>query len=493
MIHRLWRQAHLGLAAVSFVFLLLVALSGAVLAISAVDSQVQADQRTDSWDNLTLAQALPVYQQRYAEISSLSVTQNGELLLDGFDADGNELHSVIHPHTGEVVGNPLKNSDFVEWVTTFHRSLFLHEPGRIFVGVCTFLFLLILLSGIALIVKRQGWLRFFGKMEKTTASDYWHAVAGRVLVIPLLISALTGTSLFMKRLSVIPDGENTTIAHSVGAAKTNEPLPIGQIPIFRNIEVEDMKSIDFPFSDDEADYYVLRLSDKELNIHQYTGDVVSEVRYPFSAILDELNLDLHTGRSSILWAVVLAIASLSVVFFICTGFAITIGRLRASRKSGAASGQEDLVLLVGSQFGNTMRVARRLAGQWQAQGKNVVVLTLNEYQKLPQASHLLIFTSTYGDGVAPNNAEDFEKLLEQYPQTQNIKFSVVGFGSRKFQKYCAFALKADQLLGNQAWAERLLPVHTVHMRSPEEFGEWAKLWTQATGYPVDVEDALRKE
>ncbi|ULT23909.1 flavodoxin family protein [Sphingobacterium sp. E70] len=76
---------------------------------------------------------------------------------------------------------------------------------------------------------------------------------------------------------------------------------------------------------------------------------------------------------------------------------------------------------------------------------------MNHYQYFPKAKHLLLFTSTYGLGTAPSNATQFEKKLLAYPQQQSINFSVLGFGSKAYPDFCAYAYAIDKSLSEQAW------------------------------------------
>ncbi|WP_262919261.1 PepSY domain-containing protein [Niabella hibiscisoli] len=63
----------------------------------------------------------------------------------------------------------------------FAPSLFIHETGRILMGITAFLLILIAVSGIFLVVQRQnGWKNFFSNVEKTSFAQYYHVVFGRI-------------------------------------------------------------------------------------------------------------------------------------------------------------------------------------------------------------------------------------------------------------------------------------------------------------------------
>ncbi|RZL34800.1 MAG: FAD-binding oxidoreductase, partial [Pedobacter sp.] len=134
-------------------------------------------------------------------------------------------------------------------------------------------------------------------------------------------------------------------------------------------------------------------------------------------------------------------------------------------------------LLVGSENGSTLGFANHVHNQLQSNGKKSYLTDMNNFSEFPKAKKLVVFTSTYGLGEAPSNATKFEKLLSQFPQKQKIDFSVVGFGSKSYPDFCAFAIYVDELLSQQVWANRGLSLHTVNDKSPEEFTQWVADWS----------------
>ena len=134
----IWRYSHLALAVSSFLLLTLASLTGVVLSFQPLSEKLY-DYRADKFDEITLAQSLPVLKQTYPEINALSVDANRFVQIKGTDANGEKLVAYIDPGTGKILGHPEKKSEFFEWVTALHRSLFLHETGRFFVGLTAFL------------------------------------------------------------------------------------------------------------------------------------------------------------------------------------------------------------------------------------------------------------------------------------------------------------------------------------------------------------------
>ena len=82
-----------------------------------------------------------------------------------------------------------------------------------------------------------------------------------------------------------------------------------------------------------------------------------------------MSLDLHTGRASIFWAFILGLASLNILFFIYSGFAMTLKR-RASRIKNKFKAEESkYILLVGSENGSSLRFANAILKQLIDQGE----------------------------------------------------------------------------------------------------------------------------
>ncbi|WP_288428248.1 PepSY domain-containing protein [uncultured Spirosoma sp.] len=487
----IWRYSHLALAVSSFLLLTLTSVTGIILAFKPITQKLRP-YRVERFADVTLAQTLPALQKNYSELTKLSVDVHGFVRLQGNNVKGDKLDGYIDPRTGEVLGLYTGKSAFFEWVESLHRSLFLHELGRFFIGLTAFLLLLIAVSGTALIVQRQrGLKRFFTRIVRENFAQYWHVVLGRLSLIPILIIALSGTYLSLERFGVFGKTEPTPANIDLDTVKDAPKRKLADMPVFQTIRLADVRSIEFPFADDPEEFYVLKLRDRELTVNQVTGDVLNETLYPTTVLLANLSLNLHTGRTNTIWALVLALAAGNILFFIWSGFAITLKR-RANRiKNKFGAGESRFVILVGSENGSTFRFARSVQEQLLQQGEPVHLAELNQYTTYPKAEHLIVLTATYGLGDAPTNARQFASLLEQYPQTQPVRYSVVGFGSRAYPDFCQFAFDVNSLLAQQPWATALVDIHTVSDKSPAEFGLWADAWSQQADRPMPLADDLR--
>lgn len=486
-----WRYSHLALAVSSFLLLTLASITGIILAFEPISQKIQP-YHADSFSQLTLAQTLPVLKKNFSEITELSVDANQFVKIKASDADGKNLTAYVNPQTGKILGTPTPQSEFFQWVTALHRSLFLHEAGRFFIGLTAFLLLLITVSGTMLIVQRQrGVKRFFTRIIRDNFAQYYHVVLGRLSLIPIFVIALSGTYLSLARFGLV--GEEKIIPKiDFDAIQSKPERKLTDFAIFQNTKLSEVQSIEFPFSEDVEDYYTLKLKDRELTVNQLTGDILSEVPYPTAVLLTNLSLDLHTGRASSIWAIILAVASGNILFFIYSGFAITLKRRANRTKNKYSADESQFIILVGSENGSTFRFAQIIHQQLLSQGEKSYLTEFNNYTVFPKAEYLIALTATYGLGDAPTNAQKFTALVNKYPQPQPVRYSVLGFGSHAYPDFCKFAFEVNQLLSRQPWAVPLVDIHTVNDRSPDEFGLWAEAWSQQTDLPMTVSSDLLK-
>jgi sulfite reductase (NADPH) flavoprotein alpha-component len=481
-----WRYAHLALALFSSLFLILASTTGIILALDAMQEKT-LPYKVENFDKITLGETLTVLKKQYTEITELSVDHNQFVTLQAIDQDGNDINAYINPKTGKQLGTPVKKSEFIQWVTGFHRSLFLHETGRFFVGVISFLLLLIAISGFALVLNRQRGIRnFFSKVVKDYFAQYYHIVLGRLALIPILIIALTGTYLSLERFNFFMGKEEKK------KEKTEIVTPSKNktVSVFATTLLADVKKIEFPFTDDPEEYYIIELNDREIEVNQVTGVVVTQKRSPMTVQLSDLSLNLHTGKTNAIWAFILAIASINILFFIYSGFAITLKRRSSRIKNKFKASESKFILLAGSENGSSLRFANAILKQLIGHGEKAFITELNSYTSFPKAEHIIVFSSTHGLGDAPSNASKFVSLLQKYPQEQKINYSVVGFGSKAYPDFCEFAFETDRQLENQNWTERFLDVQTVNDKSATEFVEWIKLWSAKTDIPLSTTPSL---
>lgn len=479
------------LAIMASLFLLLASVTGIILAIDAVGEK-RAALKMDGFESVTLAQSIPELRKKYSEISEVTVNYNGLVLMKAMDDNGEDFESYINPLTGDTLGTPQKKSEFINWVTSLHRSLFLHETGRVIMGITAFILFLITISGIVLVVQRQQSLkRFFAKVVKDNFAQYYHVVTGRIALIPILIIAITGTYLTMEKLGWLKVKE---IKHDIKFDITSVPEKPGDLAtfdVFKNTKLSDVQKIEFPFVDDDPEeFFTIKLKEKELVVEQFSGKILSEVDYAKTPVLTELGLNLHTGRTSIIWAVVLGLACINILFFIYSGFAITFKRKSPKIENTGNPDEAEYIILFGSESGTTSVYANIFHEQLVTNGIKSFITELNKYRTYPAAKEIIIFTSTYGQGDPPPNATKFLYLMDKYKQNQDTIVNVVGFGSYAYLDFCGYAFQVENELRKKDWANVIHPTHTISDKSLEELSAWAQQWSERTAIPILTSPAI---
>ncbi|MFT4202468.1 MAG: PepSY domain-containing protein [Chitinophagaceae bacterium] len=480
----IWRYSHLVLAVSCFVFLAIASVTGIILGIDAVMAP-RPHYVSSNIDTISLNVLVPRLQSNYMEINILEIEDHQFVSVKGLDNDGNDADDYIDPANGKRIVGHKGKSAFIQSVTSFHRSLFLHETGRFFVGLTSFLLVLITVSSIALVLKQQKSLRrFFASFSKESFSQYYHVLLGRWSLVPILVIALTGTYLSLVKFNVFPEKKIELKTPENGKEEMQQP--VADFASFKNIKLKDLRSISFPFAADPDEYYKIQLKDREILVNQFNGKIVAEEKYPLVNVLNTVSLNLHTGRTSIVWAIVLTIASVNILFFIYSGFVITFKRRRNKIKNKYKAADAEYLLLVGSENGTTIHFANNILKQLLSHGVKAHLAEMNTFQLYDSTKQIVFFAATFGLGDAPTNATKFLQKIGQTDHSNNFQYSIVGFGSTRYPDFCGFAKKVADAFQNKLWAMAVLPLHTVNDRSLTDFAQWVKAWSDYIHLPLVV-------
>ncbi|GAB1856512.1 PepSY domain-containing protein [Flavobacteriaceae bacterium MHTCC 0001] len=444
---------------------------------------------------ITLGQTIHALKNEYKNVLEFEITNANAVKASVITKTGKNETIYVNPISGKKIGTIEKASPFFNWVTNFHRSLFLKSIGRFFVGLVSLLLCLIAITGVVLILKRQGGLlKFFSKVKETNFNERYHVILGRWFLIPICIIAFTGVYLSAEKFSLLPE---TSLSHNYDLESSEKPKynNILEFPLLKNITLHQLRRLTFPFSDDPQDYFEIALRNKEILLHQYTGEVVSEIPYPFVQMASILSLKLHTGEGSLLWAISLLITSISILFFIYSGLSMSLKRLKKSRVDLGTfdKDESEIILLVGSETGNTFVFAKAFCKALLKAGKKVFLSSLNDYSTYKNAKQLVVFTSTYGEGDAPNNARNFETLFNTVKPLNPLQFSVVGFGSKLYPNYCYFAIKTDALLHKLIGFKPVLPLMKINEQSQSAFETWVSQWSGQTNINLNLKSTNQKK
>lgn len=480
MVGSIWRYSHFLIAAISAIFLLIASVSGAILAFEPISHSTQ-DYKIADFNEVTVEETVAVLKENYEEVLDVEVTSDDFVKASVFTFEGESETIYIDPTTGEKLGEVKPQSSFFSFVTNFHRSLFLKSIGRGFVGVISFLLCVIAITGIFLLAERQGGIKkWFAKVQEKEWGQRYHVILGRWFLVPILILALTGVYLSAEKFSLLPDSNFEHISF------TEEE---GSIQDFNELKLSEVRKLVFPFSPDEEDYFELTLHDKEQFVHQYNGKVLSEASFPFVVLVSKLSMTLHTGQGSILWSLILLVSSLSMLFFMYSGLEMSIKRIRKKKMVSKTDDKDscEYVLLIGSETGSTNVFASIFLRALKSVGKKVYVASLNDYSTYANAKQIIVFTATYGDGDAPSNARKFEKIFDEVTPLNQMKYSVVGFGSKSYPNYCQFAEEVEYMFNQHASFEQAVPLVKVNDQSQQDFKSWGETWNNSSKIQLQMD------
>ncbi|KGJ86616.1 assimilatory sulfite reductase (NADPH) flavoprotein subunit [Colwellia psychrerythraea] len=131
------------------------------------------------------------------------------------------------------------------------------------------------------------------------------------------------------------------------------------------------------------------------------------------------------------------------------------GYLAAKSEQGgiqlaAVVAAKKLTILYASQTGNAKGVAQKLAEHAKAAGITVNIKNVSEYKpkSLKSETHLLIVTSTNGEGEAPDDAIEFHEFLgsKKAPKLPSLQYSVLALGDSSYEFYCQTGKDFDERL-----------------------------------------------
>ena len=485
MIGSLWRNSHFILASVSALFLILASVTGVILSLEPISKASQPFLVT-SPNSIRLSETITALKKNYTDVLKIEITAEDFVKASVISKKGNNEIIYINPRTGKKIGNVLPQSTFFSFITNLHRSLFLKSLGRLFVGIISLLLCLISITGLFLMAQRQGgFKKVFKKVKETNFAQRYHVIFTRWFFIPIIIIASTGVYLSLEKFSIL---KTTPISHTFNKKYLKKGRDLFNIKTFNDLSLNEVRSLAFPFSKDSEDYFQLALNDREILINQYNGEVVSEVLYPFSKIASQWNMTLHTGRGNVLWSVILLLSSISILFFIFSGFTMSLNQRKRIKKAKMLFNKDEAeyIILVGSETGKTFSLARIFFRALIKEGKKAHLASLNDYNSYENVNHMIVFTSTYGDGDAPSNAVKFEKLFKKIQVKNKIRFSVVGFGSLEYPHFCYFAIKIDALLHSHHNFIPLNEVSKIDDQSESSFLNWIKNWNKNTRMNLNI-------
>ena len=123
----------------------------------------------------------------------------------------------------------------------------------------------------------------------------------------------------------------------------------------------------------------------------------------------------------------------------------------AAPVAAGAANAPTLTILVGSQTGNAMGVAKGFQAQAEAAGYTSKLISMADYKprSIKGETHVAVFVSTHGEGDAPDDAIEFHEFLggKKAPKLDGLKYAVLGLGDSSYEFFCQTGKDFDERLG----------------------------------------------
>lgn len=481
----MWRWLHSVAGIGGMLLIMVLALTGAVMSVSPAIDALGPYARSPG--DFSVAEALALLTPKFGEIEKLKHTASGAFVLY-HRHDGAMSHDYVDIATATVLG-PEQESAFFSFVKDLHRSLRLGNAGRVAAGIGAGLMTLLCVTGAMVLIKRFGGIRAVFGPVRGNPMEWLHATSGRVALVPLLLTSLTGLYLTLVTFLILPSGNEVPPRYPESLEEL-APVAAGDLAGLQHIRLADLREVTYPIPGDWFDVYAVKTNGGHVFIDQFSGETLSTQPYHPAAIGLEWVTLLHTGEGAWLWGLILGLIALSVPIFAVSGFTIWLSRLRkgGARVVGNSSAAlADTIMLVGSETGTTWGFARHLHEQLVAAGCCVHLGALNDLRpSYPQASRLLVLTSTYGDGHAPKSAARFMSKLSSRCIGVPADFAVLGFGDKSFEHYCRFSLDVDAALTERG-GRRLLAAAQIDRGSAHAFAQWGLELGAALDLPLTLD------
>lgn len=456
---------------IAALLLVILALSGAILSVNPVLERAGATMPAKGQTSVAvLAERIA---QHYTGVEQIQRTPSGSIIVY-HSQDGEAAATYADPLSGQALA-PYSPSKFSRWMKDLHRSLFTATFGRAVAGLSALSMLILCLSGLALLAKRQGGWRQIAHPLRGSFNQRWHGEVGRIVVLGLLLSALTGMIMSAATFGLISDGmQNEPDFPTV--TEMGPAAPILSLPALQATDLNDLRELVYPAPGNAGDFYSLRTAQGDGYIDQVSGTLLSYQAHDGTRRFYELIVQLHTGEGLWWLGLLLGLCALSAPLMSGTGVVMWWQGRRLMPRIADNSGPQsaETIILVGSETNSTWGFAKVLHDALRQAGQRVHTAPMNQLATdYRNAQRVFVLTSTYGDGSAPTSAKQFLARLDKVAGTCKPGFAVLGFGDRQFPQFCQFAQDTRDALLARGWRQ-LIELDTIDRQSAQEFARWGQ-------------------
>ncbi|MBH1966817.1 MAG: PepSY domain-containing protein [Pseudomonadales bacterium] len=463
------RQSHSLPGLIAALLVMLLAISGAILS---VDPALERLHNTaTAAGQLNVGQLAGRVANHFPGVEQIQRTSSGTVIVY-YNQNGQTGAETVDPLTGEGLA-PYAPSAFTRWVKELHRSMFLGTPGHGVSGASALFMLMLSVSGALLLARRLGGWRNLLQPLRGTVSQRWHAEVGRLALLGLLLSALSGLYMSATTFGFIADGSQREPAFPARIS-AGPALPVAKLQALQATDLNDLRELVYPSPGNPSDVFSLRTAQGDGYVDQASGALLSYQAHDSMHNLYELIYQLHTGEGLWWLGLPLGLCALCVPLMSVTGILLWWRRRKAGPKirHNSPAHSADSVILVGSENNSTWGFANTLHDALHLAGHRVHSAVMNQYANdYRSAQRLIILTATHGDGDAPASASQFLARLANTGLKPGLPFAVLGFGDRQFSQFCQFAHQVQEAM-LQAGGSPLLGLETVNRQSSQEFARW---------------------
>ena len=440
-----FRRLHRSLAATISVGLLLAIVSGVALSWQATSCHVQEWVAQDDGSKLNVAEVMLDLETSFSALDQMEVNTCGQWTVTGRLLNGDYGSWGLRLSSHEL-GQAPTTANWVKWMTSLHRSLFLGTLGRMLVGLTAVLFLLLLGTGAWLTWKVHG---LGGR-----GTGIWHVDMGLLLLLPCAILAFTGVAMSADRFGFWP---KSSPVHMQTDLVGQRPHHASQFEVFENMSLASLQDMKWPFALEEGEWFEVSLKDgTQLVVDALSGEVISNRTPSFSQrALDWLG-EVHTGEAHWFWSVLWFLSSAFTLILGWTGFKIWNSRRATQPKHVERQGTSaEVKIVVASQGGSTWATAEHWAKVFEGNGIRVSLSAMESFRPNAECRRVIFMAATYGQGEAPEHLWAWKDLLSTWEFHPEAKGMVVAFGDKKYLRFAQFGHDlADRL-------ERMQGLHTV--------------------------------